>query len=383
MKSNKEEIENFILLQRNKNFSEKSILNWESQLNLFEKSLNKNFKDAEESDILKFLNESKSVNSKRFKLNTIRKFYKYLFHLSKHDNLPECLIRIDLPKQKHDDINYRERIISESEYERLILNCANPKERAILETFYNFGVRKSELLSILYKDVKFEDGMTIITVRESKTETRDVIYWGRSKYLLEWIETLFPFKDEPKHYVFFSSIRKSQPYSEYSIKAMVDRITKRANIERRITPHDFRHTCITNHCKNGTPETHIKSIMGLTKDTEVLSVYDHNKSKAYKEYLLDRNKEIKPTYDLIEEQKQTIEEKEEKHEQEINEIKKTLNTFIKLYKSQNEEMDKLYKKEENLEETEDELFKSKTREKIYKEKLNIEEFETLKKLDLI
>ena len=46
-------------------------------------------------------------------------------------------------------------------------------------------------------------------------------------------------------------------------------------------------------------------------------------------------------------------------------------------------MDELYETEEELEKTENELFKSKTREKIYKEKLNIDEFETLKKLDLI
>ena len=115
--------------------------------------------------------------------------------------------------------------------------------------------------------------------------------------------------------------------------------------KEKITPHDFRHTCITNHCKNGTPETHIKSIMGLKKNTEVLRIYDHNKTKAYEEYLRKKGLETKPTYELLVEQKKTL---EEKHQKQIDGIMKMMEILgfkeeNGIIYRKNDEMDKWHK----------------------------------------
>lgn len=307
-------IESFLLYKKNKNCSESTIKMYKSYLEIFNKEVKKNFKEVKEKDVFKFLSRYSTAKARNGRSVVLKQFYRFIFKLDKDDKLPECVRRVEYSIDKNDHVKYRERVITRQEYNKMILCCKNPMQKAMLETMYNFGVRKSEMLSMKLKDVKFNGENTKITVRESKTQTRDVICEGRSKYLLEWVETLFPFMDEKEHYIFYSSVENDKPYTKENINCIVEMVRKNAGIKRRITPHDFRHTSITNARRKGVPEAFIETNHGLEHGSKQIKTYDHNKLRDYEEWLKKRAEEIKPTY----------EELENKYKKEINKLEKMI-----------------------------------------------------------
>lgn len=347
MNSNEELIDDYISFKKMENESEQSLYTKKSWLRTFSRDLNKPFTEVKRKDVINHLSQYSTVTIQN-KKSLITDFYKYILDLDEDERLPDFLRKIPNPKRKHDDIKYRERYITEDVYNRLLEYCPTPKHKAIIETLYNFGLRKSELTSINYNGVSYDGEVTKVTVRESKTSTRDVIIPGRSKHLLNWVESFYPDKDKPSQPLFFSNkSNREKRYSHSALNRFLMRLCAKADIKRKITPHDFRHTYITNQCKNGIPETHIKTNTGLTKNSKMLSVYDHNKLKDFEEYLKKINVESEPTYDLLEKQKETL---EEKHQKEIDELKveqkRLYKMLIHFLKNKNELEDEV----ENLEE---------------------------------
>lgn len=352
MKSNNELIDSYISFKKIENDSKSSLKLKKSWLNKFNKDIkNKPFNKVTKQDIINHISNYKPntiINKKALIID----FYRYILNLDKDEQLPKFLKNIPTPKIRKDEIEYRERCITENEYLILLEFCHSPKHKAILETLYNFGIRKSELISMNYKDVSYNGINTKITVRKSKTSTRDVIISGRSKHLLNWIETFYPDKDKPNQPLFYSNDNnRNTRYSKVSINKFLERLTKKSGLDKHITPHDFRHTSITNHLKNGIPDTHVKTIMGLSKDSKMLNVYDHNKLRDYEEYLKTKNKETPSTYEKLEEQKNKL---EEEYQKQLNEIKenqnKTTELLTILFNQDTNELSKFLKKNKDIDE---------------------------------
>jgi len=330
MKTNKEiikEYKNFRLFIENK--GQKTVKSEMFILITLDKYVkNKSFKQLTESELVKYLNQKKySRTTKDMRIIFIKKFYRWLYDIKEGESLPDCVRRIKTSvkntMQYYNDTLYRERIITEQEYQKLIDFSNKIMHKAMIETLYLFGCRASELLSINSNDVEYNGTVTKITIRDSKNMPRDAIYSGRAKYLLKWAETYQHFKGQ-KDKPLWTNYQKNK-HNRYTINGLekaIKVISKRAGIERRITPHDFRHTAVSNSRKKGIPMTHIETNFGYNHGSRMMQVYDHNKIKDFEEYLKQRAEETKPTYELLEKQKKTI---EEKHEKEINSIKEELN----------------------------------------------------------
>jgi site-specific recombinase XerD len=279
---------------------------------------------VKEKDIIEYLNKY-SEQAYNPRLSILRTFYRWHLKLEEKE-YPEFLKRLKLKSidkiRRRNKMKYREKIVTEEEYHTLIDNCTKYKHKAIIETLYLFGVRNSELRTMKIKGVEYnEEGNTKIVVYESKTMPRDVIYSGRADHLLTWINNYHPYRNNPENFVFNSVTNK--PYETQGIDAILRRTCKNAGL-RKIVPHDFRHTSISNDRKNGVPQTFIESNHGLIDSSKMMQVYDHNESKEYEEWLKQRKKEIKPKYELLEKQKKTL---EEKHEKEIIELKNVIYTM--------------------------------------------------------
>lgn len=329
MATNEELINEIIEKKKLENRSPEYINLLKTTLEKLDSNLNKPFKKANEKDIIKHLNQY-STTTRRSRLPMIKMFYRHIFRLDKTET-PECLKRIDLPKIKHNDVVYRERIITPEEYDLIISSAGQAKHKAMIETFYEFGIRRSELLSMNIKDVKYENGKTRITVRESKTKTRDIIVKGRCQHLLLWIENLHPEKSKPNCPLFYSTEKnRKKRYSKNSINALIKRIGEKAEINKTITPHDFRHTFITRKLQETKP-TNVMTLAGLSKNTKVLATYDHNNIEDYEKELDKEINNPKPTYKTLERQKKENEVKQneiEKLKIEIEEMKKTFKPLL-------------------------------------------------------
>jgi site-specific recombinase XerD len=305
--------------------SNKTLKKYKDDLTNYSNFLNKLFKQATEKDILNFLSRYEQT-TRNGKIIVLRCFYRYLYNLDENEKLPNCIRRIKPIRLKKDEIKYRERIITEEEYDKLLKYATQPIHKAIIEALWITGGRRNAIQSIKSNGVWYDGEFTHVVLSTSKTETREFIHEDRAEYLLLWAEEMQPFKNEENKPLFSVKIKgKENQYKQvnekYTNKILKCLCEKIPDINKKITPHDFRHTRTTNMLKNGVPETHVKTLLGFTKNTDMLNIYDHNRLKDYQEWLEERKKQTKPTYELLEKQKQTI---EEKHQNEINNLKMQL-----------------------------------------------------------
>ena len=287
----------------------------------------KSFKETTREDIENYLMTGQKKNeykqsSKNSKIPILRDFYRWLFDLEEYDPLPDCIRKIKPRFFEKDPIKEAEKVISPEEYAILMENASKPIHRAILEAFWITGGRKEEIQTIRVGDVTFDGKYTRVIVRISKTKSREVIYPGRAEHLLKWSETLCPYVGQKNMPLFvvnhagkgYTHINRSYAWD------VVNSLAKKVGI-KHINVHAFRHTRASKLLADGVPETNIKTLMGWSKSSQMLKIYDHNGIKEVEEHFNERNTRVKPTYDLLEKQKQEL---ETKHEQEIARVKAEL-----------------------------------------------------------
>jgi integrase len=293
---------------------------------------NKPFKKAEEKDIIEYLKKY-SNKTKDTRIIFLKKFYRWLFDIEKGERLPDCIRRIKTtvksPMHYYNDTKYRERVITEEEYEKLIAFSQKIMHKAIIETLYNFGCRASELLSMNANHVSYDGKITKITVTNSKSIPRDIVYKGRSKILLQWYESYQHFKGQ-KNKPLWTNYQKNK-HNRYTINGLEKAITvisKRAGL-RHITAHDMRHTAITNSRNQNIPLTHLETNYGFTHGSTMIRIYDHNKTKDYEKWLDQKQEESNPTYELVKEQR----DKAKNKEKEIDDLKEEMKEMRELITS--------------------------------------------------
>jgi len=306
--------------KRENGISENSLHVYALALGTLSKDIDKPFKEATQEDILKHLEKYKQ-KTKNFKISLYHELYRFLFNLEDTDTLPDCIRKIKSRNFEIDEVKYREKLVTPEEYNLLLETCERPIHKAILEALWCFGSRKAGIQSLLVKDVSFDGVFTKLTIREDKTQPRDVVYKGRCEHLLKWVESLCPNKDTPDSPLFVTCIHgQYKPIADDYINGMLERLTERAGIKKHVRPHDVRHTVATRLLQEGTPTTHVCSQMGWKKNTAMLKIYDHNGSQEYQNYLLTSSQtNAKPTYELLLTQKKELQTVHETQIQLLNE----------------------------------------------------------------
>lgn len=274
----------------------------------------KNPKQIAQEELINFLDQYKPSTQANL-ITVLKPFYRWMFNVEETHELPDFIRKLKR-NTKINGIEYRERVITEEEYQRM-LDCANgAMYRAILETLYLFGVRVSELLSMTPVDVKYDGELTTITIRDSKTIPRDVDHKGRAEQLMKYVESHQLYKGQKDKPLWVGY--KGKILTRMTVLNNIHLCAKKAGIDRRVTNHDFRHTSITRDKDKGIPITHIETKHGLRHGSPMMGRYDHNKSQDYKNYLRERKEETEVTYETLKKQKERL---EQKHEKEIKELK--------------------------------------------------------------
>ncbi|MFH1777798.1 MAG: site-specific tyrosine recombinase/integron integrase [Candidatus Omnitrophota bacterium] len=127
-------------------------------------------------------------------------------------------------------------------------DCHNPlgyRDRAILEVLYSTGIRRQELLNLKPEDIDYEKGF--LRVNRGKGDKDRIVPIGKTacKYIENYIKLVrIDFKRiKQSKYLFLS--KRGNRLSEPALKYLINKYTKKANINKNISPHVFRHTCAT------------------------------------------------------------------------------------------------------------------------------------------
>lgn len=158
------------------------------------------------------------------------------------------------------------------------------RNRAILETLYGCGLRVSELTELKISDLFFPEGFIKVTGKGNKQRFVPV-----SDYTQKFINI---YKDEVRIHqkinkeasdtLFLN--RRGNKLTRAMIFTIIKRLAEKAGIQKKISPHTFRHSFATHLLENGADLRAIQQMLGHESITTT-EVYMHVDRKHLREVM--------------------------------------------------------------------------------------------------
>lgn len=275
---------NYLNIERG--LSTNSIKSYENDLNKFLNFLqiekNKYKPDEVTTDLIKefiydISKKLKSSSQSRI-ISGIRNFYDYLIFENIISNNP--VDNIELPKIEKKLPN----ILSIEEIDRIINNINKEKpesERniAIIETLYGCGLRVSELINLKISNLFFSEDFIIVTGKGNKQRLVPISEVNKKSincYILNSRGKL-KIKEEYKDTLFLN--RRGSKLSREMIFTIIKKLVLESKINKKISPHSFRHSFATHLLENGADLKSIQQLLGHQSITTT-EIYMHLDNKA-------------------------------------------------------------------------------------------------------
>ncbi|APS40037.1 site-specific tyrosine recombinase XerD [Salegentibacter sp. T436] len=158
------------------------------------------------------------------------------------------------------------------------------RNRAILETLYGCGLRVSELTELKISDLFFKEGFIKVTGKGNKQRFVPV-----STYTQKFINI---YKDEIRIHQkinkeFSDTLflnRRGNQLTRAMIFTIIKRLAEKAGIQKKISPHTFRHSFATHLLENGADLRAIQQMLGHESITTT-EVYMHVDRKHLREIM--------------------------------------------------------------------------------------------------
>jgi integrase len=214
-----------------------------------------------------------SDSTRRGKITYYKQFLKWLVDEGHNQHITRAKIeKITSPQIR--PLKTEKDILTHAELEQVLTSAETMRDRVMLMTLYESAGRADEIRLLTWQEVIFFDNYVDITL-QSKTEHKRRIPLYLSYLLLKkWKQVLNPTSDDS--YVF--PLKLKEPYKPFSYDGfleMVKRTVKRAEVQKKVTPHTFRHTRVTNLLQDGLSEQSVKLLAWGTEHTTMLKTYAH------------------------------------------------------------------------------------------------------------
>lgn len=143
--------------------------------------------------------------------------------------------------------------LTDMELERIRQVCETVREKAIVEFLYSTGARITEACTVKISDIDFHKGEVVVLGKGNKHRTTYLN--ARSKLLLkQYIAS----RNDETEYLFVSERKPHGALKKEAIERIIKLIGERAELDRPLTPHLFRHTLATLMLQRGTPITEVQ-----------------------------------------------------------------------------------------------------------------------------
>jgi integrase/recombinase XerD len=223
-----------------------------------------------------------AVATQRSRLGALQRFFAWLCRT--HQLLANPASDLELPRKQPRGLP---KGLSQ-EHVRAVLNIPDVtdplgiRDRAILETFYSTGMRRSELTALDLVDL--DAGSQTIHIRKGKGGKGRVVPVGAAS--LRWIETYLEktrpqLLVDPGEQALFLSGYGERMSSTY-VGNWVTKTVKAADIGKRGSCHLFRHSCATHMLENGADIRLIQQLLGHAR-LDTTQIYTEVAIKALKE----------------------------------------------------------------------------------------------------
>lgn len=158
------------------------------------------------------------------------------------------------------------------------------RNRAIIETLYGSGLRVSELVELSISNIFFKEDLIRVTGKGDKQRLVPLGNYSK-KYIEIYIEDIrnqMKVVKENSDILFLN--RNGKKLTRAMIFTIVKKQTKKAGINKNISPHTFRHSFATHLLENGADLRTIQLLMGHESITTT-EVYTHLDNKHLKQVM--------------------------------------------------------------------------------------------------
>ncbi len=269
------------------NYSKNTINSYENDLNKFEEYYkNKDLLKITSKDIEKYIQTLSDLapTTVSHNISSLKTFYSYFLKQGRISNNPTDGIKspklgIHLPTYLTiDEVNK----LLDIE----VTDAFSSRNKAILELMYATGLRISEVISLEFKNIDYDECIIRVMGKGSKERIVPVNDYA-IKYLKEYIDNYRPelVKNEINNYIFLNN--HGRMLTRQGIFKMIKNYAALKNIKKTIGPHTLRHTFATHLLENGADLRVIQELLGHS-DISTTQIYTHLTKEAlhneYKKY---------------------------------------------------------------------------------------------------
>ena len=214
-------------------------------------------------------------------ISGLRSYFDYLIFENYRESNPTDLIETPKIGVKLPDT------LSEQEINSLISaidlsKAEGERNRAMLETMYSCGLRVSELIHLKISDLFFEEGFIKIVGKGNK-ERFVPIHSSAQNYIMLYMNEIRSHLSIKKGFedtLFLN--RRGKSLSRQMIFMILKALAIKINLNKKISPHTFRHSFATHLLKNGADLRAIQQMLGHESITTT-EVYVHLDTSYLKE----------------------------------------------------------------------------------------------------
>ncbi len=218
---------------------------------------------------------AKSLNSRSQSrlISALRGFFDYLIFEDYRNTNPLALIESPKIGRKLPDT------LSIEEIDTLISvidlsTLQGERNRAIIETLYSCGLRVSELTNLKISDLFFDEGFIMVTGKGNKQRfvpisplTQKYIHLYKND-----VRPHIPIVEAFRDTLFLN--RRGKQLTRAMIFTIVKQLAVKADIDKTISPHTFRHSFATHLLENGADLRSIQLMLGHESITTT-EIYMH------------------------------------------------------------------------------------------------------------
>lgn len=223
------------------------------------------------------------------KIASIKAFYSYLEEEELVEQNPFRKIKV-----KFKETIILPRIIPREEIEQLLnyiyasLNSLSGiqykhslRDAAVIEVFFATGARVYEISNVRAESINLNSGLIRIMGKGGKERYIQISNTAVLDILRKYYEENEP---EIKKSGYFFINNRGKRYTEQSIRLMLKKYTLKAGIQRKITPHMFRHSFATYLIEEGVDVSCVQQILGHSS-IKTTQIYIHVAAKKQADIL--------------------------------------------------------------------------------------------------
>ena len=255
-------VEDYLLfLKTEKKLGDNTINSYMLDLEDFFKTFNGSIKSCTKKDILAYISSINGleVSTVNRHISSLKSFFNYL--------VDESIIKVS-PMEEVSSLKKAKKLpkyLSISEVNKLLNIPLNSefdyRNKAMLELMYATGLRVSELVSIEYSNIDFENSIIRINGKGKKERIiplGEVASYYLKVYLNDYRSKLL--KRNTYNQVFLNNHGK--PITRQGFNYILENIRELTGIEKEITPHVLRHSFATHLLEGGADIRSIQEMLG-------------------------------------------------------------------------------------------------------------------------